>query len=157
MGIMSMLTGGSKSSTASGFTTNPQEVKDYMLELLFPQMKAIQAGGYQGIPLRRIDETDTDPNFGSTARQGLQRYKDRLAAMQAQNASSPTASAAPPIETETDPVYGKTYIKGAPRGGNKWNAIPSFEDAATMSQQGISAPQGNLVMEMLKRMQKGAA
>lgn len=104
MGILSTLTGGSKSSSASGFAAFPKEIQDYMLENLFPKIQQYAETPYQGIPLRRTNASDNDPIFGSKGLQAIQEYKDAIAAMQAAN---PATAEAEDVETEDGDPYNK--------------------------------------------------
>lgn len=65
-----------KSAPSSGFATYPGEVRDYALGSIFPQIQAYNERGFQSYPVRRINEADKDPIFGSPARQDLQKYHD---------------------------------------------------------------------------------
>lgn len=52
----------------TGFASYPEEVKQYLMETMFPKIKQYAEEGYKGIPKRALDTTDTDPIFGSRRR-----------------------------------------------------------------------------------------
>lgn len=69
--------------STSGYASLPQNVKDFMQDGIFPRIQAESEKAYTGIPKRAIDESDTDPIFGSKRRvaydQGIKdRLKDRM-------------------------------------------------------------------------------
>lgn len=65
----------------SGYASLPTEVKEYMIDTLFPQVQDYAARPYEGIAMRRLREEDYDPIFGSRARQDYQAQLDYQAAM----------------------------------------------------------------------------
>ena len=101
----------------SGFGTRPKAVQDYMMEVLFPEIKKLQNTPYQGIPKRRITAEDLDPIFGSRARQDIQGYKDTQAAPKTVDA---VKSADGSYSVPSDVQRGMSVIQGA-AGGNKFN------------------------------------
>ncbi len=77
----------------SGYKSLPKELQDYLLKDLFPQMQDYQKKPYEGIPLRRINESDADPVFGSKARQDIQAYRDYMLAQAPVEEVAPQAAA----------------------------------------------------------------
>jgi hypothetical protein len=78
-------------TTVSGFASLGSDQKNFANEDVWNRIKDVFLGGYRRVPLRTINESDTDPLFGSTARQGIAKYKSDLAAMIAANGTSPVA------------------------------------------------------------------
>jgi hypothetical protein len=72
----------------SGYDSYPDEVKKYLTESALPRIIGWGNTPYQTVPLRRTNESDTDPIFGSTSRQWLQEYYDKQRA--AKGAEQPT-------------------------------------------------------------------
>lgn len=140
----------------SGFASLPKDVQNYMLKNLFPRIQGIGDSGYQGIPLRGIGADETDSVFGSKALQGIQRYKDQLAAAKAMQggAAGMDDGGTGSVETKTDPINGMTYQKGM-RSGNKFDPnYYSQEEAQSMAQQGLAGPASGQALSMLQAMQK---
>lgn len=123
---------GTASMPQSGYQTLPAEIQDYMLKGLFPQIQAFNAGKYEGLPKRRLDASDFDPVFGSTARQGIQRYldfknplgkqptngdADKNAAMEAQLADIEARMLARQMLGQADPGMKTTNVGGVDIGG----------------------------------------
>lgn len=83
--------GGSKGKAPtqiSGFASLPSAQKDFASGEVWDLIKKIFNTPYQGIPRRRINAEDTDPIFGSRARQDLQELTDFRAAQQQQPAAT---------------------------------------------------------------------
>lgn len=76
----------------------PPEVQKAMMDLL-PRIKKYGDTPYQGLPFRRLNEADTDPNFGSKARQDLQAYYD------AEAVSNAATRKAEPEKKKYDSVF----------------------------------------------------
>lgn len=68
--------GQSPAQSVSGFQSLPSEIQDYMTQSIFPRIQGYAETPYQWLPTRRVNAMDTDPVFGSPARQELQRYYD---------------------------------------------------------------------------------
>jgi hypothetical protein len=62
-----------------GFESYPAEIQEYMIDKLFPRIQAESEKPFKGIEKRAIDETDTDPIFGSTRRVAYDKgVKDQI-------------------------------------------------------------------------------
>lgn len=61
---------------ASGYKTLEKDQKDFASGDLWDAILKYFGQSYQGIPTRRINAEDTDPIFGSKARQDIQAYMD---------------------------------------------------------------------------------
>lgn len=67
------------SAPSSGYATLDPEIKDYLMDSIFPRITAWGETPYQTVPLRRANAEDYDPIFGSPSRQFLQQYYDAMA------------------------------------------------------------------------------
>lgn len=77
LGALGSKGGAQAAQPTSGFQTLPTEIKDYLMDTIFPKVQEYGAGSYQGLPKRRVNADDLDPVFGSTARRYLQDIQDR--------------------------------------------------------------------------------
>jgi hypothetical protein len=167
--------GGSKGkgpTEISGFASLPGDQKDFMKEDVWSLIKDIFSRPYQGIPKRRINAEDTDPIFGSRARQDIQAYRDAQAA----GAGTQTA-AAPAGGASADEARGRQLagLWGQPSGyGTQVNgglsnlmANATAADFARLGQavgnrdlRGFATSDGRIrdqkVMEILSSISKGA-
>lgn len=102
----------------AGFDSQPQQVKDLMLNTILPQIVAQTNKPFTTIPTRRANTADYDPVFGSQAVQNLQSYYDAKAAAAKDvtpNAASPSgAPAAPSGPAIYQPNPSRTGITGIP-------------------------------------------
>lgn len=57
-----------KTESKQGFETLSPEQKKWMNEIIFPKVQSYGEGTFQGMPKRALDESDTDPIFGSKRR-----------------------------------------------------------------------------------------
>lgn len=55
-------------ASVSGYASLPPELQTFLLKTVFPNAQKWFNAGYQGIPNRRMDASETDPIFGSKAR-----------------------------------------------------------------------------------------
>lgn len=94
-----------KSSNVSGFQTLPQQVQDFLMLTLFPSIQKVASTPYQGVALRPLNSSDTDPTFGSPARTAfaLQMAKNGGIPVTAANSGAPTASS-PAVPTAPNPT-----------------------------------------------------
>ncbi len=62
-------------SSTQGFASLSPEVQEYMTQTVLPKIQQYGAGSYQGVPMRALNAEDTDPIFGSRARQDYSAMK----------------------------------------------------------------------------------
>lgn len=79
---------------ASGYKTLEKDQKDFASGDLWDAILKYFGQSYQGIPTRRINAEDTDPIFGSKARQDIQAYMDMKNVMKNLPSSAAPADAA---------------------------------------------------------------
>lgn len=129
----------------SGYASNPSEIKDYMLDVLFPQMQDYQKQGYKGLPLRRINAEDQDPVFGSKARVDIQNYKDMMAAMKATKPAEEGQDEAAMAEAEAASI-GRDWLNqagGTMQQPKSSNTAPfrakQYMDSGILDNKGLAA------------------
>lgn len=80
-GLVSAIAGGMQKSNAvpstNGFDAYPQQVKDYMVNTLLPQIQKAGAAPYQAPPMVRATN-NPNPNFANPQMQQLQNYSDAV-------------------------------------------------------------------------------
>lgn len=104
------------SAPTSGFATLDPEIKDYLMDSIFPRITAWGETPYQTVPLRRANAEDYDPIFGSPSRQFLQQYYDARAlpsmVNQGQGQADPNAEAqAQAVNDLRNEMLAREYIK----------------------------------------------
>lgn len=131
--LLGALGGGKQKAGApavSGYQSLPQEIKDYLLKDLFPQMKSYQSSGYQGIPLRRLNASDTDPVFGSKARQDIQAWRDYMLAQKPEAEADDSMDKEKELADMEARMLARQYLQG--QGGKKgygWMVPELYDDA----------------------------
>lgn len=107
--------GGNKTSNAavpqSGYATYDPEIKDYLMDVIFPRITAYGDTGMPQVPLRRANATDYDPVFGSPSRQWLQTYYDQQALPQYQNQPTNETAGNTAVSGLRNEMLAREYIK----------------------------------------------
>jgi hypothetical protein len=119
---------GASQQQISGYQSLPKEIQDYLLKSMFPRIQSYGESSYQGLPMRRINESDMDPVFGSKARIGLQEWRDYQMAQQPQAAAEDATKNADIADVEARMMARQYLSEQSGKKGYGWMNPSLYDD-----------------------------